>query len=492
MFVRNLAAWHTARIAALALLTLHWLGSPAFASIGLPPLQQLGDDSLEAQQKQLEALLKHSGNDPYIVEELGRIAYQRSNPTLAKELWDRAAKQDPNIASAAVQLVFADIAAGQLESAQKRLDALNVASTKDAHVVIAAGELAMVRRDFKSAHELLQRALDMAPQYTATQLSLGHLMERANQLDEARTFYKKAAELQPNRDPGWLRLAAINFQQGRAKDALDAYRQAEKCRGNQPLAETRLGEAYYLRGDLFSAYQLYQSALERKSDDPFPRLRLAQILERTGHSRESQAQLEQIVKTREYPEALKVLGESQLKAGNLDGAVTYYRRAIKAKPEDWIVANNLALLLVQTKGPADEAVNLIDQAIQTVPQPPPALEGTKGCVLWYAGRANDAEPLLKSAIAALPSHSWTRYCYGQVLLAQQKPAEAREQFQACQFLEPTFLRRDEVVQILSKLDKEGHNRSEPEWKRESQPPKPTPATEEPDKSRSVLKAGSSK
>jgi tetratricopeptide (TPR) repeat protein len=451
-----LAAW-------LAVLTV------AQASIDVP-LKDLGEISLDEKQIQLEALLKQSGGDPYVLEELGRIAYQRSNVPLANELWTRAAQLQPNIARPEVQLVFADLAAGELDSAQKRLDQIGVARSTDPHVVIAAGELAMLRRDAKAANQLLQRALDMAPHYAATHSTLGYFMEISGQVESAQTFYQKVTELEPDRAPGWLRLAALHFRQNRAAQALAAYRRAEKCRGNQPLAETRLGEAYYLRGDLVSAHALFAAAVKRNENDPFPRLRVAQILERTGQTEASREQLDHILKSQEYPEALKLVAENELKAGNMEQALDYYRRRVKAMPEDWVAANNLALLIVQTKGSADEAMALIDSAMSSVPQQLPALQGTMGCALWYAGRIDEAEPMLQTAIAALPNNSWTRYCYGQVLLAQQRSAAAREQFEACRFLDPQFPRRDEVSQILAKLESDGYTKWQPEWEKENQPP----------------------
>jgi tetratricopeptide (TPR) repeat protein len=306
----------------------------------------------------------------------------------------------------------------------------------------------------KAAHALLQRALDMAPHYAATHSTLGHYMEVTGQIETAQSSYEKVTELEGDRAAGWLRLAALHFRQNRPHDALAAYRRAETCRGNQPLAETRLGEAYFLRGDWYAAYRWFTAAVERNADDPFPRMRLAQILDRAGRPDEARTRLELILKSTEYPEALKVAAEKELTSGNHQAAIEFYRRRLKAIPEDWVSTNNLALLLVQTNGSAKEASELIDRAIRLAPQPAAALQGTSGCVHWHAGRIDEAEPLLRQAITALPNNSWTRYCYGQVLRAQHRPAEAREQFLACQFLDPSFPRRDEVTRILAQLDQE--------------------------------------
>lgn len=440
-----------ARLATILLTVLItcW-GAQVQATIEIP-LDRLGNLSLDAEQEQLEEILAYAKNDPYVVADLGRIAYQRSNFDLARRLWAQASSKEPNIPGPDVQLAFADIASGQLDGAQRRIDELNLPGTTDAHVVIAAAELAMARNDQQQANQLLQRALDMAPKLPAAHLTLGHFQETTGDVASAQASYEKVAELLPDRTHGWLRLGALMFRQRRHGEALAAYQKAEKCHGVQPLAETRMGEAFYLQGDLFAAHRQFTAALERKADDPFPRLRLAQTLARAGRAMEASAQLQQILAAQEYPEAVRLLAEHEMQAGNAKEAIDLYRRALKANPNDWVAANNLSILFVQTGGPADEAVALVDQAAKLAPPTLASLQGTKGCALWHAGRFAEAEPLLAAAIAAVPNYSWTRYCYGQTLHALKRDTEAREQFEACLFLDPAFPKRDEIAKILAAL-----------------------------------------
>jgi tetratricopeptide (TPR) repeat protein len=424
---------------------------PAWASLEAP-LFTVGEQSLDERQRQLEELQEHSGGDPYVLEELGRIAYRRSNVPLARQLWDQAAEQDPNIPRAEVQLVFADISLGRLDAAQQRLEALDVGSMSDAHVLIAAGELALVRNDPKTANDFLIRALDMAPELPATHLTLGHFLEATHDDESAQASYEKVTELQPDRATGWLRLAALHFRMGRHDDALAAYRQAEACRGLQPVAETRMGEAYLLSNNLPAAIQHFGVAVKRDQEDPFPRLRIAQILRRVGRIDEARAQLEEILESTEYLAALKLMAEIELEANQLEKAIGFYRRALKAEPNDWQVANNLAILLVQTGGSGAEAVDFAVQARRAAGEQASVLQGAWGCALWLAERYDEAAPALEKAIAATPNYPWTRYCYGKVLLELDRPVEAREQFQTCQFLAPEFPRRDEVNRLLATPD----------------------------------------
>ena len=423
-----------------------------YASIEVPELDlQFG--SLKSQEEKLRILVKESNGDPYLLRELGRVIYRRGDTDLAKQMWDRAAAADPNFPKAEVELVFIAMANGDLAQAQQQLDRLNVASTKDAHVLIAAAELSMLRRDMQSANDLLLRAIDIAPQFWATHLTLGHFMEVSGDFETAQTFFEKVTELLPDRPNGWLRLAALHFRQGRVDEAFEAYRTAEKCKGRQPLAETRMGELYYLNNDHFAAYRFFNAAVRRNEEDPFPRLRLGQVLQRVGRTDEARVELEAILKTTEYPEALKSLAEMFFAQGEWKMASEYYRRALKVDPDDIVTCNNLAMLIVQDQGDAKDAVVLIERALQqSGNRQIPALKATQGCVLYCAGKVAEAEPMLAESVKILPNLPWVRYCYGNVLIARKKPAEARRQLEACLFLDPDFPRKPEVQELLSRPD----------------------------------------
>ncbi len=81
---------------------------------------------------------------------------------------------------------------------------------------------------------------------------------------------------------------------------------------------------------------------------------------------------------------------------NYDDGIDHYRQILKANPQHVPALNNLAMLLAERPAARDEAIRLIDRAIEIVGKDPGLLD-TKGAILVYSSRPVEALPLLLSA-----------------------------------------------------------------------------------------------
>jgi predicted Zn-dependent protease len=79
-------------------------------------------------------------------------------------------------------------------------------------------------------------------------------------------------------------------------------------------------------------------------------------------------------------------------------AIELYRRINAIQPQNVLALNNLASLLGEEPQTRKEAIRFIDQAIDAAGRLP-ALLDTKGTILVYDGRAEDAATLLREATA---------------------------------------------------------------------------------------------
>ena len=412
--------------------------------------QSGGASALQETERQLRALLKESGEQPYLMRELGRVLYRQGRESLAKQLWDRAAERDPNLADSTVELIYAKLAGGDTEDASQRLRNLDFESSRDPHVLIAAAELALVTRDVEKAEEFIAKAHGLAPEIEPTNVAMGFLLETQGDLEEAQTYYRRATEIVPDHPVAWIKLGNIHFRENRIAEAREMFAKAEKCLGPQPLAETRIGELHFLKGNFFQAHRSFQQAIERDEEDPFPRFRLGQSLERAGRLPEARQEYEQVLEGTEYAVALKALARLDFLDNRLAEARDLYRRAITRNPKDVLACNNLAMILVQLDESPDEAMILIERAMgQMSTGPSDALVSTYGCVLCFAKKFSQAESTLAAAVQKQPNLSWNRYSYGVVLTANGKQPEAREQFEACLWLDPDFPRKKEIEKIVA-------------------------------------------
>ena len=102
-----------------------------------------------------------------------------------------------------------------------------------------------------------------------------------------------------------------------------------------------------------------------------------------------------------YP-AMATLAAVRIVQDRTDEAISLYRRALPAEPQNTRLLNNLATLLSEQPGHAKEALEFIDRAIHLA-GPQSWLRETKGAILLGDGRVDEALAMLKeSASSAEP------------------------------------------------------------------------------------------
>ena len=93
---------------------------------------------------------------------------------------------------------------------------------------------------------------------------------------------------------------------------------------------------------------------------------------------------------------------------NLDDAAAAYRRAVELEPDAVGPRNNLAMVLADAGGPYDEALQVIDRAIELA-DPSPNLQDTRAYVLMQAQRYDEAVAAVRIAMQLDPANpAWPR------------------------------------------------------------------------------------
>ncbi len=108
-------------------------------------------------------------------------------------------------------------------------------------------------------------------------------------------------------------------------------------------------------------------------------------------------------KDRPEPQFLAMLAAVRILEDRVDEAISLYRRALAAEPQNIRALNNLATLLGEKPGHGKEALECIDRAV-SLAGPQSWLLETKGAILLHDGRVDEAIALLKeSASSAEPN-----------------------------------------------------------------------------------------
>lgn len=213
-----------------------------------------------------------------------------------------------------------------------------------------------------------------------------------NLVGEAETAYQRAAETEPSQYSQW---AAWLAAQGRGEEAV------ELC-------------------------------LDRAQNDPSakPAIALAAALATAKSPPENRGRAEQLIgqalkRFSNDPELLFTVAALRSMSGENEQAIELLRLNLQLSPHDAATLNNLAMVLCETPGGAEEALSCVDRAMEAVGKRPELLD-TKGWVLLRQARHEQAEATFRDAMFNEPGSSRFRFHLALSLQAQGKGVAARE------------------------------------------------------------------
>ena len=111
--------------------------------------------------------------------------------------------------------------------------------------------------------------------------------------------------------------------------------------------------------------------------------------------------------------AIAFLGMLEEANGNPQMAETDYRKSLQIQPQQPVVANNLAYLMLQNGENVDVALTLAQTARQGMPDSPDSAD-TLAWAYYYKGTYGFARDLLENAVKTDPNSATMQYHLGMV------------------------------------------------------------------------------
>jgi Tfp pilus assembly protein PilF len=162
--------------------------------------------------------------------------------------------------------------------------------------------------DVPSAIGHLERAVEIAPQYSAAWNHLGTIAYQTRRYSEAEGYFRKALTADPQSFEALVNLGGVLLNLAKYDEALAYNQHAVLRRPNDALANSQLGMSYLAKGDLAPAEKYLAAA---KTLDPahfsHPQLLLAEIHIRKNEHAAAAAELRDFLKRHpDAPEAAHV------------------------------------------------------------------------------------------------------------------------------------------------------------------------------------------
>ena len=248
-----------------------------------------------------------------------------SKKQVAKSLTDHAAKE---------QQALVLINQGQLQDAEAIYRELIAAGTKNHIVYGNLAVIGMMQGRHDKSIPLLQRALEIKPNFPEAHNNLGNALKEQGDLVAATASYNTALQLKPNYPEAHNNLGNALKEQGDLIAAIASYNTALQLNPNFPDAHYNLGNALKEQGDLVAAINSYNTALQLKPDYPDAHLNLGNILQEQGDLVAAITSYNTALQLKpNYPEAHNNLGNALTGQGDIDSAIASYNTALQLKPD---------------------------------------------------------------------------------------------------------------------------------------------------------------
>lgn len=370
----------------------------------------------------------------------------------ARTVLARALTTAPQSVPAQLLQARLEFQSGQLAQAQRRIDAVLAAQPKTAEAWILLAEVALRDGHQDQALSLYQRALKVRPDLLAAHEALitQHIAKR--DAPAARQQVQALRKVLPRHPKTWLLDAQVAYLSGDLRQANDQYQSLLKLAPDDPLLLQSAGAVALRMGSAEQAERLLGRALQRGPDQAPgqaqpARLLLAQAQLQLGQNERALATLEPLLGADPpVPQAVLAAAQAHLLKGDAAAADALFRRVAQLKPEDPQLRTALAMAQL-ARGRPDQAL----AELQAVSASDPGVVADMALVSAHlqARRFDAALAAVEALDRKQPKEVLPAMVRGQVHLARQAPAAARQAFETALARDPGH---EPAVAALARLD----------------------------------------
>jgi tetratricopeptide (TPR) repeat protein len=304
------------------------------------------------------------------------------------------------------------------------LERFREAGTPDMGVDFTLGRLYLQTGAYEQAIPLLRRIADEQTGYAEVFMLLALAEEGAGRTGDAILTIEEALEENPRFLRGLLRLAELSEKQGDWARAADAYERAEPLNTRGPDLTPRRAAALINAGRAESARDLLKDAASRPDADPMRLYLYAAAQRRAGDIDGAEASARRLrAATPQDPRGLYLLAQVLEARGDARGAEQSLRELLKQHPNDATALNYLGYMLAERGERLDEAVTLVQRALELDPGNPAFLDSL-GWAYFQQGRFDLADRPLTEAADKMPGSSVVQDHLGDLRFRQERFDEA--------------------------------------------------------------------
>jgi len=404
----------------------------------------------------------------------------------ARAAAEKALELDPRLAEAEAVAGAAEFGLGELEAAQKHIQA---ALQLDPGLLLARrtlGAMYLKQKRAKDAHREFERVLDSHPRDLLSLYGLGLALLMDNQPAEARRQFEKASVQKPGDPRVLLGILQADLRLNQPSEAAACLAKFDsQLDAGDPLRR-EVAALLASKGDYELAAQEFQRLCEADPESYDLHYNLALAYSRAGKETQAVEILHDLLKHGDKAELEDLLGDVELSRGDAARGLAAFRRAAELDPrsEDyrydyaqalahrWLLNQALDVFrgaaaefpqsariwmgfgaAYYLAGKYPEAARTLLHAAEIAPR--------SGEVYYLLGRVYDAAGPLQNAIAERfadhcrtePGDVWGHYFYGHILAESNQQASATRLREAQEHLEKAVALNNRLAEAHTEMGK---------------------------------------
>lgn len=222
------------------------------------------------------------------------LQYARDRPVEAEAAYRDAIKADPKLLPPQFSLITVLMRQAKLDDAGKALERLKQIAAQNPQTKFFEAQLAYYKEDFKSARDLVQQLLRLAPKNAYLLQLAGAVEFRLGSWAQAEAFLTRATLVAPDLPLARRLLIANYLRSGQSRKALKALEFALSKGDVDPALYPIAGEIFLQNDDMKKAEEYFVKALKVDPDDAGRRSALAMLRISSGRVSEGLGELKDV------------------------------------------------------------------------------------------------------------------------------------------------------------------------------------------------------
>jgi tetratricopeptide (TPR) repeat protein len=410
-------------------------------------------------QKQLEAALATSPDDPALHDALGAVLAQREQYEPAAVQFQRAISLDSALASAHFHLGSVFLNQGNPAAAVTELAQANTLAKDNVDYALQLGRALRADHQDDSSLAVLRHALMLDPASVDAKYELALTLQATDNARDALPLFKQVVAARPQDFAALTNLGLALVQTGDAKGAIPFYLRALSMNAQSATLREDLGVAHLQQSDLNHAIEQFRAGLAVEPDNPQLHYDLGLALKLKDDLTAAVPEFQQAEKLDpQLPDPPYTLGILYMQLGRFAEARTELEKATALRPnngEAWALLGNVYKDSEEPQRGADA----LRRAIELMPNQPSPHISLAAILIQQGDSAGAAAERRKAADLSRIAVSRQRANFaldsGKALLKRGQIADAIVQFQTAVEADPNYAEAHSA--LADALDRQGQS-----------------------------------